>query len=83
MPNVSPPNAGAAVADKRLGRSYRHDGLTRRDARWRIAVGLLDTIEQVAAERGVPESALAEDALALGLAKVLVDDALAEPAGDR
>jgi hypothetical protein len=65
------------MTDPRTGRRYRVDGLTRRDARWRIAVGLLDTIDRIAAEQGVPASTVAEDALALGCADLLVRGALA------
>lgn len=62
--------------DPRRGRRYRTDGLTRRDARWRIAAGLLDTIDGLAADQGLSASTVAEDALALGVAELMVRDAL-------
>jgi hypothetical protein len=64
------------MGDRRAGRRYRTDGLPRVDVRWRIAVGLAGSLDRAAAERGVPVSALAEDALAYGLAALQVDRAI-------
>ena len=69
------------MPDKRQGRTYRTDRLERRDVRWRVAVGLVDSIDQLAEANGVSASEVAEDALALGLAERMVDDALAAVPG--
>ena len=57
------------------------DRVYRRRAGWALPAGLLTSVDELAAERDVPPSTIAEDALALGLAELMVADALADVTG--